>query len=110
MKATLLAILVCLLSLTAFAAEGHDVTYQSGTETVHALLYMPSGTGPFPALVVIHEWWGLNDWVKQQASDYADKGYVTLASISIADKWRPRRTKHTRSCVASLKIARSEIC
>ncbi len=79
MKATLLAIFICLLSITAFAAEGRDVTYQSGTETVHALLYMPSGNGPFPALVVIHEWWGLNDWVKQQASDYADKGYVTLA-------------------------------
>ena len=78
-KAFLLSILICLFAVAAVAAEPRDVTYQSGDETVHALLYMPAGEGPFPALVVIHEWWGLNDWVKQQASDYADKGYVTLA-------------------------------
>jgi carboxymethylenebutenolidase len=37
------------------------------------------GKDPFPAIVVIHEWWGLNDWVKEQASKLADEGYVTLA-------------------------------
>ncbi|HSY12031.1 MAG TPA: dienelactone hydrolase family protein [Verrucomicrobiae bacterium] len=79
MKALLLSIVICLFAVSAVAAEPRDVTYQSGDETVHALLYMPAGEGPFPALVVIHEWWGLNDWVKQQASDYADKGYIALA-------------------------------
>jgi carboxymethylenebutenolidase len=29
--------------------------------------------------VVIHEWWGLNDWVKEQAQRFASEGYVTLA-------------------------------
>jgi len=29
--------------------------------------------------VVIHEWWGLNDWVKEQASKLSDRGYVALA-------------------------------
>jgi carboxymethylenebutenolidase len=79
MKALLLGTLICLLSVVAVAAEGRDVTYTSGAETVHAILYMPPGNGPFPALVAIHEWWGLNDWVKQQAASYADQGYVTLA-------------------------------
>ena len=69
-----------MFATAAMAAESHDVTYQSGAETVHGVLYTPSsGSGPFPALVVIHEWWGLNDWVKQQAEKYADQGYVTLA-------------------------------
>jgi carboxymethylenebutenolidase len=43
------------------------------------LLYSPAGKGPSPAIVVIHEWWGLNDWVKDQAAKLADQGYVTLA-------------------------------
>ncbi|MGB9198324.1 MAG: dienelactone hydrolase family protein [Terriglobales bacterium] len=79
--ATSLALLACisLLVATAFAAEGKPVTYKSGDETVNAILYTPAGKGPFPALIVIHEWWGLNDWVKDQAGKLADQGYVALA-------------------------------
>ncbi len=29
--------------------------------------------------MVIHEYWGLNDWVKEQAAKLADRGYATLA-------------------------------
>lgn len=79
MKATLLAILIVALTAVSFAAEGKPVSYKSGDETVNGILYTPQGKGPFPALVVIHEWWGLNDWVKEQASKLADQGYVTLA-------------------------------
>ena len=39
----------------------------------------PKGKGPFPAVVVIQEWWGLNDWVKDQARALAKEGYVALA-------------------------------
>ncbi|MGP0097106.1 MAG: dienelactone hydrolase family protein [Terriglobales bacterium] len=62
-----------------FAAEGKDVSYKSGDETVHGILYSPAGKGPFPGLIVIHEYWGLNDWVKEQAGKLADQGYVALA-------------------------------
>ena len=68
-----------LLTANASAAEGKQVTYKSGDETVSGMLYAPSGNGPYPAIVAIHEWWGLNDWVKEQASKLADQGYVTLA-------------------------------
>lgn len=56
-----------------------EVRYESGDETVKAFLAVPEGKGPFPALVVIHEWWGLNDWVKENAKTFAEKGYVALA-------------------------------
>ena len=68
-----------LLSMGAFAATASEVSYKSGDETVKGLLYTPVGRGPFPAIVVIHEWWGLNDWVKEQASKLADQGYAALA-------------------------------
>jgi carboxymethylenebutenolidase len=71
--------IVLLLAVTSFAADGKSVSYKSGDETVQGVLYAPPGKGPFPALVVIHEWWGLNDWVKDQASKLADQGYITLA-------------------------------
>jgi carboxymethylenebutenolidase len=71
--------IVLFLAVSSFAADGKSVSYKSGDETVQGVLYAPRGKGPFPALVVIHEWWGLNDWVKDQASKLADQGYVTLA-------------------------------
>jgi carboxymethylenebutenolidase len=78
MKSTFL---LCLLLLAnfAFAATAKNVSYKSGDETVQGILYTPEGKGPFPAILVIHEWWGLNDWVKEQAGKLSDEGYVTLA-------------------------------
>ena len=67
------------VAASSFAATSKTVTYQSGKDTVQSILNTPEGTGPFRALIVIHEWWGLNDWVKEQASKLADQGYVTLA-------------------------------
>jgi carboxymethylenebutenolidase len=72
-------LLMCLVAVSAFGAEGKQVSYRSGDETVSGMLYAPAGKGPFPALVIIHEWWGLNDWVREQASKLADQGYITLA-------------------------------
>jgi carboxymethylenebutenolidase len=79
MRKILILALALLLATSAFAADGKPVTYKSGDETVQGVLYTPTGRGPFPALVVIHEFWGLNDWVKEQASKLADQGYVSLA-------------------------------
>jgi carboxymethylenebutenolidase len=76
----LLAILfTARLTSAALATDSRTVSYKSGDETVQAVLYTPAGKGPFPAILVIHEWWGLNDWVKDQAAKLADQGYVALA-------------------------------
>jgi len=79
MKLVMLAIIFFCCAGVALAAEGKKVSYQSGNETVSGILYLPQGNGPFPALVVIHEWWGLNEWVKEQATKLADEGYAALA-------------------------------
>jgi len=79
MKTILLLTLCLLFATSVFAADGKTVSYKSGDETVQGILYVPSGKAPFPAIIVIHEYWGLNDWVKEQASKLADQGYVALA-------------------------------
>lgn len=79
MKKIYLLLVISIFASTAFAADGKPVSYKSGDETVQATLYTPPGKGPFPALIVIHEWWGLNGWVKDQASKLADEGYESLA-------------------------------
>jgi carboxymethylenebutenolidase len=39
----------------------------------------PNAKAPLPALVVIHEWWGLNDHVKHWADRLAAEGYAAVA-------------------------------
>lgn len=76
-----LLLFLLIISISALAAPpaGKQVSYPSGDEAVHGILYTPAGNGPFPAIVVVHEWWGLNDWVKEQAQKLTGQGYVTLA-------------------------------
>ena len=66
------------LALPAAAAE-QKVTFKSGTESGTGFLVTPEGKGPHPAVLVIQEWWGMNDWVKDQARALAKEGYVALA-------------------------------
>jgi len=74
-----LGILAFGLALRAGAPKTETVTYKSGDDTVSGYLALPDGAGKHPAIIVIHEWWGLNDWVKEQAQKYAAQGYVALA-------------------------------
>jgi len=49
-----------------------------GTEQ-HYLALPKAGKAPFPAMVLIHEWYGLNDHIKHWADRMAGEGYATLA-------------------------------
>lgn len=51
---------------------------QAGTK-FPCYVAQPESKTPAPGLILIHEWWGLNDWVKQQADKYARQGYVVIA-------------------------------
>jgi carboxymethylenebutenolidase len=62
------------------ALQGTDVRYVDGDTLSTGYLAVPEGDGPFPALVIIHEWNGLVDRVRQVADDFAAEGYVTLAA------------------------------
>jgi carboxymethylenebutenolidase len=76
--ASLLCVAVALL-LQADPAKTETVTYKSGDENVSGFLALPEGGGKHPAIVVIHEWWGLNDQVKEDTQKLAAQGFVALA-------------------------------
>lgn len=60
-------------------ADFTNVTYTSadGTELI-GYLARPSGEGPFPAVLMLHEWWGLNEGITKLADAMAAEGYVVL--------------------------------
>ena len=67
------------LAVRAQTPKTQTVEFPSGKETVGGFLAVPEKPGTYPGLVVIHEWWGLNDWVKEETQKLADQGYVALA-------------------------------
>lgn len=79
MKREFALALLCVAWVAPAWAGEETVTFKSGEESASAFLAMPAGKGPFPAVIVIQEWWGLNDWVKDQARALAKEGYAALA-------------------------------
>jgi len=73
------AVVVGLALASRLRAEGQMVSYPSGSETVRGYVAAPGGGGKKPAIVVIHEWYGLNDFAKRKADAFAKEGYVALA-------------------------------
>ena len=55
------------------------VQYSSGTVTVRAFVAAPQTKEKRPAIIVIQEWWGLTDHIKDIAKRYAVEDYVAIA-------------------------------
>jgi carboxymethylenebutenolidase len=55
------------------------VRFRHAAENVTGFLALPRDPNRHRAIIVIHEWWGLNQWVKEQATNLATNGYVALA-------------------------------
>lgn len=58
-----------------------NVSYRSADGTmIEGYLAVPSGSGPFPTVVMIHEWWGLNRDTALLADALSREGFVVLAA------------------------------
>jgi len=56
------------------------VSYKSDTTTFNSyVVYDENKEGKRPVVLVVHEWWGLNDYVRGRARQLADMGYVAMA-------------------------------
>jgi carboxymethylenebutenolidase len=81
----MLAAVICVSLLAAsitVRADGpktETVTFSNGKDTISGFLATPEKPGRYPGLIVVHEWWGLNDWVKEQTVKLASQGFVALA-------------------------------
>ncbi len=60
-------------------ASAVSVPRAHGKGTMESYFVGPTGPGPFPGLVVIHEAFGLNDNIRSIARRFAEQGYAALA-------------------------------
>jgi len=55
------------------------VTLKNGTHTIHCFVVYPEVKDKAPAILVIHEIYGLSDWAKDEVDQLAAAGYVVIA-------------------------------
>lgn len=69
------------VSNASWVAPRADVDTQTVVYTGNTSGYLarPRGSGAHPGVVMIHEWWGLNDNVRMEARRLAGEGYTVLA-------------------------------
>ncbi|MEW6325928.1 MAG: dienelactone hydrolase family protein [Nitrospirota bacterium] len=79
--AWLLLVLITLAAFPAHAAVvGKEVTYRAGDTALKGFLaYDDALAGKRPGVLVVHEWWGLNDYARKRATMLAELGYTALA-------------------------------
>ena len=78
--------ILLLLGLILFTAPVHakmvtrSIDYQyEGTKLQGFMAYDDAITGSRPGVLVVHEWWGLNDYVRDRVKQLAGMGYVAFA-------------------------------
>jgi|CZKI01.1.fsa_nt_gi dienelactone hydrolase len=83
MKTTTTALAFALAAMSAQASiVTRDIDYEQNGVKLRGFLAYDDATakaGKLPGVLVVHEWWGLNDYVKGRAVKLANLGYVAFA-------------------------------
>ncbi|MHC8318278.1 dienelactone hydrolase family protein [Pseudomonas sp. LB3P31] len=104
MRVFLALVLIALSGLSQAAIQTREIPYQSadGTKLIGYYAYDDAIKGPRPGIVVVHEWWGLNDYAKRRARDLAGLGYSALAIDMYGDG---KNTEHPKDAMAFMQAA-----
>jgi dienelactone hydrolase len=87
---TSLLLAASLMALAPIAAraeiQSETIDYQDGDTALKGHLYYDDSIeGKRPGVLVVHEWWGLNDYAKKRAEMLAGLGYVAFAADMYGD-------------------------
>lgn len=85
--------------------RGRDLRYFGEDSATTGYLAVPAGEGPHPGVILVHEWNGLVDRVRQVADALAAEGYVALAADLYSGRTGGTREENMRL----VREARSEM-
>jgi dienelactone hydrolase len=72
--------LCCLCNMAQATVQGKDVVYDADGLTLKGYIaYDDAIKGKRPAVIVVHEWWGQNEYVRMRARMLAELGYTAMA-------------------------------
>ncbi|KPB54256.1 Dienelactone hydrolase [Pseudomonas coronafaciens pv. oryzae] len=104
MRLWIAMIMMGLTGLAQAAIKTEQVDYKSadGTKLVGYYAYDDAIKGPRPGILVVHEWWGLNDYAKRRARDLAALGYSAMAIDMYGEG---KNTEHPKDAMGFMQAA-----
>jgi len=89
MKNLLLILSLCCFGTTVQAAvQGKEVSYEAdGTTLIGYIAWDDAIKGKRPGVLVVHEWWGQNEYARKRARMLAELGYTALAVDMYGEGW-----------------------
>ncbi len=108
MKKIILILLILAISPSAFGEiKTKTIDYSYGGITMKGhLAWDDSIKEKRPGVLVVHEWWGLNDYAKKRAEQLAKLGYVALAADMYGEG---KATQHSEDASKMAEAVRSNI-
>src|ERR1043165_266369 len=91
-------------AMTWAAVKTETISYKVGDKTLQGFLAFDDAVkGSRPGSLVVHEWWGLNDYARKRAEQLADLGYVAFAVDMYGDG---KTTEHPKQAGAMAGMVR----
>jgi carboxymethylenebutenolidase len=89
--------------LEAYSGHGEWVKYTGvGGDEVTAYIAFPERPDPAPGMIVIHEIFGLSDWVRTVTHDLAEAGYVAIAPDLLSRRGGTEGADNARTLIRDL--------
>jgi len=86
MSVLLTCLVLAMPMLASAEIKTETIEYQDGDEMLKGyLVYDDAIEGKRPGVLVVHEWWGLNEYAKQRAEMIAELGYIAFAPDMYGD-------------------------
>jgi dienelactone hydrolase len=121
---TLIAALLALPLAAQAQIQSETIAYKDGDTQLQGFLYYDDAiSGKRPGVIVVHEWWGLNDYAKHRAEMLAKLGYAAFALDMYGDQkvtthakdaqgWSAQITANTdawrRRALAGLEVLKAD--
>ena len=67
------------------AIREENVSYTAGNTNMNGFVVYKDTNAKSPGVLLVHEWWGLNDYVKSRARQLASMGYIAMAVDMFGD-------------------------
>jgi carboxymethylenebutenolidase len=79
-------------------------TFEGDGVEVSAFVARPDDVEKAPAVIIVHEWWGLNPHIEDVAQRFAEEGFIALA----ADLYEGKKTKDAQEAAKLMGALKQE--